>query len=280
MRRESIGFDIRNEYIQAVYVQVGDAVREGDILAELDRAPIKSELERLALEEAVVWLEIAQWEDRRLLTLTSSHIGNHQADDSLYFERQEALQAQLDIIRIRRDYLQSEDDRRVLRAGLDGIVTDAVTWREGLLSVRGRNLFTVADQSVSLFTARGRGTEYMEIGGFFDIWIDGERYTAQSVDPYELNINQPVPGETYLLIVGEEPPASAERLHGNIQITLAEARDVLYLPDTAVRRVDGRVFVYVLEDGSRSIRDIETGLEGNAYTEIISGLSEGEAVIR
>jgi hypothetical protein len=40
------------------------------------------------------------------------------------------------------------------------------------------------------------------------------------------------------------------------------------------------VFVYVLHDGVRSIRDIEIGLEGNTTTQVTSGLAEGEEVIQ
>jgi macrolide-specific efflux system membrane fusion protein len=61
---------------------------------------------------------------------------------------------------------------------------------------------------------------------------------------------------------------------------LEEAEDVLYVPFNTVKKANNRVFVYVLEDGVRMIRDIEIGLEGNMLTEIVSGLFEGEIVIQ
>jgi macrolide-specific efflux system membrane fusion protein len=60
---------------------------------------------------------------------------------------------------------------------------------------------------------------------------------------------------------------------------LDEAKDVLTLPSRVIEKANARVFVYVLENGIRVIKDIEIGLEGNTLTEITGGLNEGDAVI-
>lgn len=63
-------------------------------------------------------------------------------------------------------------------------------------------------------------------------------------------------------------------MNGDARIVLAEAKQVLALPIDAV--IDGKV--YKKEDGSKLV-PVETGLEGDVFTEIRSGLSEGDQVL-
>jgi len=58
-----------------------------------------------------------------------------------------------------------------------------------------------------------------------------------------------------------------------------EAREVLALPTRAVRRVDARNVVYVLEDGQPRERIIRVGWRDGAWIEIVEGLGEGERVL-
>lgn len=62
-------------------------------------------------------------------------------------------------------------------------------------------------------------------------------------------------------------------------IAVAGVKDVLRVPSVAVRERDGRVYVRVLSGGKPEKRYIETGLSNSLYTEVKSGLSQGEKVI-
>jgi macrolide-specific efflux system membrane fusion protein len=57
------------------------------------------------------------------------------------------------------------------------------------------------------------------------------------------------------------------------------AKDVLYVPSSAVTTVGRQDTVMVLRDGEQTSTVVETGLEGDEYTEILSGLSEGDEVV-
>lgn len=55
---------------------------------------------------------------------------------------------------------------------------------------------------------------------------------------------------------------------------------VLRVPKDAVHNADGKDYVYMEDaDGMRQIVYVEAGLRGDEYTEILSGLQEGEKVI-
>jgi multidrug efflux pump subunit AcrA (membrane-fusion protein) len=65
----------------------------------------------------------------------------------------------------------------------------------------------------------------------------------------------------------------------NTTITVAKREKVLAIPNQAVRRENGDRVVFVL-DGDRLVRrPVKTGWKDKTYTEILSGLEEGERVI-
>jgi macrolide-specific efflux system membrane fusion protein len=277
-QEESLGFEIGDEYIHAIHVEIGDFVRQGDIIAELDRTYYLNELEKIERDEAWARLELSQLEEQHELRLAETRLNDEQVDETRYMDQKNAIQTRLETLRIRKEYLLFEDSRRVLISGLSGMVTAAPPFQEGMQSTAGRLVFTIADQTQSVFMVRGPDTERMTIGQRYDITINWEPYTAVVVDAGELGIFRTSDQETYLMLADDEPPIVGTRVFATVHLILAEARDVLYVPSTAVRKANNRIFVYVMEDGVRGIRDIEIGLEGNTLTEVVSGLTEGEVI--
>ncbi len=65
----------------------------------------------------------------------------------------------------------------------------------------------------------------------------------------------------------------------NTTITVAKREKVLAIPNQAVRREDGDRVVFV-QEGDRLIRrPVKTGWKDKSYTEVLSGLKEGERVV-
>jgi RND family efflux transporter MFP subunit len=65
----------------------------------------------------------------------------------------------------------------------------------------------------------------------------------------------------------------------NVTIEVATKENVLAVPTKAVKREDGAKVVYVAQDGSLVRRAVKTGWKDSDYTEIISGLEDGESVL-
>ena len=65
----------------------------------------------------------------------------------------------------------------------------------------------------------------------------------------------------------------------DVAITVDRKADILRVPDLAIFEKAKKDYVYVIEGGKAVLREVKTGLEGEDYTEIVSGLSEGDAVI-
>lgn len=65
----------------------------------------------------------------------------------------------------------------------------------------------------------------------------------------------------------------------DVVVVITEKDDVLFLPPSAVRDFNGRMFV-VVQDGEVQERvDVELGIEGNGRLEIVSGVEEGQIII-
>ena len=142
------------------------------------------------------------------------------------------------------------------------------------------------------------------------IWVR----TAGSIDEGRRTISAFVPGaQADLLKVGQRvrafPPQSRSSMYqarvtavaaardgANVQVTLAgpprenspryvleivtEGADLLSVPNEAIIESGGKPVVYVRDDGgSYSPKEIQSGIQGELYTEIVSGLEAGEQVV-
>lgn len=65
----------------------------------------------------------------------------------------------------------------------------------------------------------------------------------------------------------------------NVEVIVEKKENALRVPDLAVFEKEKKNCVYVTEAGKAVLREIETGLEGEDYMEVLSGLSEGDTVI-
>jgi HlyD family secretion protein len=68
-------------------------------------------------------------------------------------------------------------------------------------------------------------------------------------------------------------------LQGCISSDTVDMENTLVVPYEAVVEKDGQRIVFMVENGTAIERKVETGLDTELYTEIKSGLKEGETVI-
>lgn len=71
-----------------------------------------------------------------------------------------------------------------------------------------------------------------------------------------------------------------EGMSGNVTFLTSEVKEVLYVPDKAVFREGERAYVKMRNKrGNIEEKDVTTGFSDGIYTEIIKGISEGDAVL-
>jgi len=75
------------------------------------------------------------------------------------------------------------------------------------------------------------------------------------------------------------PAFARQGMTGTLKIVLARKTDVLVVPTTAVVGSGSSAAVRLLQNGRLVFRTVTTGLSTSSYTEITSGLVEGEKVV-
>lgn len=99
-----------------------------------------------------------------------------------------------------------------------------------------------------------------------------------SIDPAEKLIDGIVYYEVTINFI-ETRKGIKSGMTADIVINVGEKNDVLIVSKKAVDKINGQRTVQIFKDGEIEERNIETGLEGNQFTEVISGLEQGEIVV-
>jgi HlyD family secretion protein len=86
---------------------------------------------------------------------------------------------------------------------------------------------------------------------------------------------------TYDVVIAIDNPGEVLRpdMTATVTIVMAERRQVVAVPNQAVRREDGRRVVYVQQGERFEPRVVTIGWRDKTYTEILSGVREGERVL-
>lgn len=296
VREETLSFGVGGVYYEGVYVQKGDYVTAGTLLAELQMGSLKdeisdceAELERLELvraqTERMQQLQLARHK-AYLATLDAAQRDAAQTLDELRRELEQQLAVQDDAIyvqQLRLAELEQQRDQRQIVAGMDGTVMYVRTYNDGDTSTENAAFIRLSDTESSMFSAETEYYEYLQPGDTFEITCSKVVYPAQVVTASELGIAEPEPnGEERTVFLKLLEPAvdleSGDR--GTLTLTLDTREDVLYVDSKAISTADGKSFVYYIdEQGMRRMQEVTTGLETGKLTEILSGLDEGDEII-
>jgi multidrug efflux pump subunit AcrA (membrane-fusion protein) len=99
--------------------------------------------------------------------------------------------------------------------------------------------------------------------------IDPAEKIVDNVVYYEVTIDFP-----------NQPNDVKSGMTADIVIETNKKDSVLRVPKNAIENVDGKNIVQVIVNKDKiENRQITTGLEGNDYYEVVSGLSEGDTII-
>ena len=80
-------------------------------------------------------------------------------------------------------------------------------------------------------------------------------------------------------VLNRTDPRLREGMTANASVTVAEADNVVRVPNAAVRTTSGTAMVSVLSNGQQVPTEVITGVVGDTYTEIKAGLNEGDRVV-
>lgn len=186
---------------------------------------------------------------------------------------------------------QADLEKATLRAPFDGLVTQVLVAEGELASGVAVALLDPASMQVVL------DVDEIDVGDLalgqeavvsLQPWPDEEIVTevvAVSPAANSLALNSAIASFRVRLALPETGLAIREGMTADASLRTASREDVLLAPNRAIRvdRITGRYFVTLVETGAGgedTTREVEVtiGLRDNRYTEVTSGLAEGDRV--
>jgi HlyD family secretion protein len=198
------------------------------------------------------------------------------------------LEAQVDSARTNLDLAELRLRQGQLIAPIDGRVAGVLV-REGEQAAPGSPAMTVLNEDAYHITVSVDEIDIdrVEVGQPVDITLDAlpdepVRGVVSEIAPTSTSTSGVV---TYLVTINIEEGAGPDLRPGmsaSAAITVDELDGVLVVPNWAVRlnRETGEAFVLIRRaDGTIEEVVVETGLRNEQFSEVISGLSEGDVVV-
>lgn len=294
---ESLSFSVSGKRVAKVYVEKGESVVKGQILAELDVGNAEEQIRDLEYSIARNELNLSNIElnrDNEISALWLRYMyqsgqskeekealdKNVEGIQQKYRYMQEDCEDALALDRAQLDILKKNMQESTLRAGMNGMVSDIVDKLEGSTTVRGEEVIKIIDSSNCLFAINDVSLkEFFKEG----LEVDMSMAYGSGAGDYKLVPHEMDKWEDKLLFSisqGGEGSIIEVGSMGTMRYTTDLREQVLAVPLKAVHQADGKSFVYVLgENNMREMKWIEAGLFGDNKVEVISGLQEGERVI-
>ena len=291
MKEEHLSFGVNARTVQHVYVAMGDSVKQGDMLAKLYTDDLDSQLASLTDQMEKNEILLRQTNELKDYDLSAAEQSYRRGEltKAQYDERvsqietgvRSQIQNYEDSLYIDGLYVEQLEEQLAgcyIYAGMDGVVSSVRGRLEGSRSVEGAEVITVVDSSQCAFRCdKTEGAGYFADGQEVVLTTgNGLEYATRVMSPEE------APDDKYIYFTLKEPDlALAVGVRATVTVQLDSRPDVLMLPNAAVYSADGRQYVYCEdENGLKMMKFVTVGLAGNKYTEITSGVAEGDIVIK
>jgi RND family efflux transporter MFP subunit len=306
-------------YVKHIYVDIGDRVREGQVLAVLEIPEVVAQVNEAQASVHHAEEEILRAQSdvaraqadhvaleanaNRLVSTAAARpglIAQQELDDATAKDRASGAQVeaakstlsaakqQLDVAKANHQHYAALLDYSRIIAPYDGVVT----WRfsdtgalvqAGTSNTSGLPVVTLAEVNVLRLRipAPERIAAKVKIGDSADVKIQatGEHFTGKVV-----RFTDALDPSTRTMQVEIDVPNSTYRLKPGMyaDVTLlADSQDnVLAVPVNAIQRSDKKTNVLVVDPNNRvQVREVTTGISSSNKVEIVAGLNEGEQVI-
>jgi membrane fusion protein (multidrug efflux system) len=255
--------------VRQIYVEEGDAVREGQILARLDGDRL-----RLTLAQTDANLKKLERDYKRTLDLSERGLVPKSTAENLKYDL-DALHAAYDSAKLELSYCE-------IRAPIDGVVS-ARDIKVGNTIKPNDPTFTVTNLDPLLAFVHVPEKEFRKIapGQPAEVVVDalaGERFVGRisrispTVDPQTGTFRARVE-------VDDQSRRLKPGMFARVNIVYERRQDALQLPRTAILDADGQQSVYVVANGKAEQRVIRTGLANGGWIEVLDGLKGEERVV-
>jgi membrane fusion protein (multidrug efflux system) len=262
--------------VASVAVQLGQAVRAGDVLVTLDRASLGAQSAQTTAAIGVAEANVEMMRDRVQLLTPLAQSGTVPERDLITARQQLAVaEAQLEQARASRRQVAATSADHTLRAPFDGVIT-RVPSGVGVTANPGVPLVRVEDlSSLRLRTTVNRSElEQLQVGMIAELEGSDARGTLRAVVRSLDSQTRRAPVEVH---VPNENGTLVANGFVRARVTVGAARSALRVPASS-RRPNGTVLV--VGDGERvEARTVQANADLDGTWLVIDGLRESDRVV-
>ena len=280
-----VSFESRGGYLKAVYVKLGQTVKKGDLIAELDNDDLRYSFQIQQLQHRKVELSYQKAKEALEDYRARWHYeeGVEYIDDQLDALEEAFQLAEIDyqLSLLQLDKTRTELEKASIYAPADGAVAYLSTQSVGE-SVQARTTFARIVVSTDLEVEyTGSKLEQFVLGLPVTVTYKNKDYPGQVImTPANLPADAGENARKAIRVQAEGLPADAKSGDtATLTIIKEQKEEVIVLPNKAVKSYGGKSYVLVLQGEVRTERIVETGIVTTTQTEIVSGLEEGELVV-
>ncbi len=262
-----------NGQIVGIYVEEGDKVKKGELLAQLDTDIIERNI-----DEVKVSLQLAETIYKKQKELWSKNIGS----EIQYLQaksKYESLQSKLKT-------LQSQYDKSFIKSPLNGVV-DVIYQKVGEMGTPGMRLVHVVSLSPLLVKAQVSEKYIPVIKPGDHVSVTFPTFPGMRIDASISRIGDVINPANRTFTVEFKLENKDRKIKPNMLATLIikdyESENSITVPSFLVREdLKGR-YVYIVENENGTLKAtkkyIKTGLSYQNKTQVLSGLKAGDTVI-
>ncbi|MCX7965302.1 MAG: efflux RND transporter periplasmic adaptor subunit [Syntrophorhabdaceae bacterium] len=282
--------------------QVGDFVKKGALIAEIDdrekqaekrslEAQLEEQKKDLEAKEALYGYYKQNFEREIMLFekefTTKDNVEKAKREMDVAKAQLEATRAKIKEVTEKLKSLEVSLSYHKIYSPISGYVSQ-VTTQEGETVVAGLsavNLITIIDPTKLEMWIYVDETDIGRVkkGMMVEYWVDAYK---KKIFKGTISMIYPQPeikdNIVYYLAIVKIDPKDTEFLKPemttHVKIIIEKKSDIIVVPNNAVRFEEGKNVVYI-KTADKTIRmDVETGIRDDKFTEIISGVKEGDKI--
>ena len=275
--------------LKNLYANIGDDVKKGQLLAELDPTEYRAKYNQVAaaLENARANMDYARLDlERQQSLLEKNFVSQNQVD--MAEKAWQIAAAQINQAEANLEYARIQLDYTKIRAPISGVVASVAT-QEGetvaasfsaptfvnIIDLNRLEVWAYVDETDIGRIQQGQRATFT-VDTYADTDFEGKVTAIYPKAEIQDNVVNYV---TTIVITDNEGKILRPEMTTTVSIFLETRQNVLAVSNGAIRREKGRKFVYILQQNQPVQRWIKTGWRNGSFTEIIDGLNEGERVI-
>ena len=272
-----LGVELSGLRVTRLWVDVGQDVKKGELLLELDHRSLDSDLAQANanVQQAQAGVELARSKYTRGQSLVEGHFISAANLDELRAARTQA-EAQLGTARAVRDAAALRRSYAELRAPDGGRISKRLV-QPGQVVGAGSELLRLIRQNRLEWRADLPEAQLAQVRVGQDVVLDGSgvQGRVRAVTPGVDSTTRT--GTAYVDLPEPRQLQPGTFTRGRI---LAGQGQALVIPISAVIRRDGHSYVFVIRDGKHARQQrIDTGSREGAMVEVLSGLKAGDRVV-